>query len=282
MVRVVRFGDYVFPETVDSWHDNFGNAVPRTTRLPGIDGGYDEFGVGRAPTEIGKIDVGFWLFASDGDEMDAARDAVMAMADWGVQQLVIQPWGASAQRYAWARVNYIRLPEKAADCPDRQLRVTVTYQVADPYWYSDVGDVPIFGAAQYGRGFLYGGGGASIAAAGAETLATLYNFGNAFTFAKVTVIAGDSGCESVTIERLVNDVVRDRVSWTDALGAGDVLVVDGRMAQVTLNGISNYGDAFNFLHPDWMRLMPGGNVVRVALGASDEATIQIRYYARWR
>jgi hypothetical protein len=287
MPRLVKFGEsgnrvYTFSDVVQM-RDNFGDMVPRTVRLPGLDGGFDEFGTARAPSEIGNVSATFWIYPTGGS-MDAAKDAVRAMADWGVQKLFASQYDGGNQRYVNARVNSIEINENVRDVPHRRLRVRMTWQVAVPFWFSAAGEVPTYGGGvTYGGGAKYGGAGILIDAAGASTEGTVTVAGNATTLGRVTAtIPTGASCGDLRVQRIVDSVAVDEWRYDGGLTAGDVLEVNPNTGRVLLNGASAYGVDFTFTHPDWLRLPPGDNLIRVVMGVSDEADVEVRFTERWR
>src|SRR5512145_1647628 len=130
-----RFGKiYTFPGTEISLKDNFKELVTRTRRLPGANGGYDDLGSERSLSEVGSVRADFWLFFND--EADATRkmDEIGKMADAGVQLLYKQPQDTSLQeRYCWARLDNLDYQQAAKDQPHKRLKVSLIFQVSDPF-----------------------------------------------------------------------------------------------------------------------------------------------------
>lgn len=288
MPRLVKFGEsgnrvYTFSDVVQM-RDNFADVVPRTVRLPGLDGGFDEFGTGRAPSEIGNVSATFWIYPPDGGTIDDAKDAVKAMADWGVQKLFASQYGGGNQRYVNARVNSLDFNENTRDVPHKRIRVQATWQVAVPFWFSAAGEVPTYGGGvTYGGGAKYGGAGILIDAAGTSTEGTVSIVGNATTLGRVTVtVPTGEACSDIRVQRIVDSVAVDEWRYSGGLTDADTLEVNPNTGQVLLNGSGAYGSDFSFTHPDWLRLLPGNNTIRVVMGASDEADVEIRFTERWR
>src|SRR5687768_4199120 len=105
---------YTFPTTQSQLRDNFSDMVPRTTRIPGADGGFDQFGEEKAPSEIGSVSVSFEQYADSNEDLQTKRDLVRAMAAWGVCTLH-KDCGAEGTRYCSARVNSITMTEAPND-----------------------------------------------------------------------------------------------------------------------------------------------------------------------
>ena len=64
-------GSYTFPTTQSQIRDNFSDMVPRTVRIPGADGGFDQFGENKAQSEIGVVSVTFEQYADSRDSLPA-------------------------------------------------------------------------------------------------------------------------------------------------------------------------------------------------------------------
>src|SRR5436190_4474784 len=98
--RLTRFGSgtrvYTFPP-VTTFSTNFANLVPRTVRLPGVSGGFNEFLGQPAPSEIGKVSASFYLVPNKraGENITTLVDRLLSIADWGEQRLWSQPYDTS-------------------------------------------------------------------------------------------------------------------------------------------------------------------------------------------
>lgn len=286
--RTLRFAasgrTYTFPDYQDDYRDTFNDLVPRTTRLPGADGGYDEYGEEPAPKAIGQVSVSFTLVANSRSQMTAKRDAVKAMDQWGVGRLYVQPSDPNLnERFAFARVNNINMPEKRDRHTDLHQPVTINYQVSDPYWYELGTEAWSWGDGTTWGSRKWGGGAPSYACNGFETPVTLSVGGNAITLPRISLSVGAG--KSVTnprIERLENGVVRDYVQYPGTLFGGDTLEINARASTVLLNDVAAYTSAFSYFDVDWFRLKPGDNDIRVKFGsATDEGTMIFRWYTLW-
>lgn len=271
MSRVISFGSYTFPDRLTQFDDNFGDAVPRTLRLPGMDGGYDQFGDDPAPTEIGRITLRLKVaqdgmdLASQGSAMQALRDDLRALTGMGRQVLTIEPSGGTAQRWTWARANFVQINQKMPAISDRLSDFTIDWQAADPHWYSDNAN-----------------SGTAVAASGTATDFTLNNGGNARTVPTLTLIAGTAALASgVTVRRLDGTAVVDEVSYGGTVSAGGTLVIDCRALAVRLGGADGYGTAFAYEHPAWLRLLPGDNDYRIILGSGQTASVTFDWDDAW-
>lgn len=267
MSYIVSFGDYNFPDRGIHLEANFADTVPRTTRLPGMDGGYDEFGDDPAPSEIGRVNARLRLNASGGSAMQAARDELRGLAAIGRGSLVMQPSGgtaAYAPRWAWARINSVSIPEKMPIITDAVQDASIDWQVSDSRWYSME---------------LVSPGGQECAGTATDFQGTAG--GNAIAYPMITVTASGTLPNGFTLQRLVDAVVVDEIEYGEALDDEDEVVVDCRALSVTLNGAEAYGTAFVPLHPAWMRLLPGSNDLRVALNSGGSAEVTVEWYDTW-
>lgn len=255
--------EYVFPY-IQSISDNFRNAVPRTERLADLSGGFDAYLADDAPNEIGNINLSFELVSETRAGMQALVDAVGKLKSLGKRKLYLQPQGTAAERWCYARVNNIAIARRPADQTDLIQPVQINFQVSDPAWTEDEEND-------------------TIAASGASTDATITNDGNANALARVVVTcAAGQTAENVKVRRIVGGVTIDEMAYTGVLTAGDELELDAQAKSVLLNDADAY-DAFAFTHPDWFRLLPGANTVRIIqANAGDECTATVYWSNTYR
>lgn len=281
---VSRYGTYTFPVGMtQEFSPRFGGIAAQTIRLPGTDGGFDQYGDGLAPGEVGSVRVVFGLVDDAGTDLDAQRDAVMAMAGWGKGMLVAQPAiSGGAERFCWARVNNITIYERESDLNQVIQAVTVDFQANSPRWYVNRFGVVRWGFrdAAWGGGGYWGGTAAPQACAGALTVLSLItNSGTALALPRIQIsLAAGQSAEDITIERIVGGIsVEDQISIAGTLVAGDIVYIDCKGASVQ----KNYADAYSLLsyqYPSWMTLWPGANVLQVRMSnASDACSVRISY-----
>lgn len=268
MRRVLSFGDYTFPDTIPARGEilrtNFANGVTRTVRLPGMDGGYDEYGSDRLASEIGNVRYRFMLVAETPSEMADLRDEVMALADLGITELTIET-PAGDERWTWAKVNNISMPTQPDVYSDKMVEVTIDWQVTLPRWFSDSEDSPQVEACS-----------------GTDTTFMVANGGNAAAVPIFTIDPSTDLTSGITIQRLVSAVVVDEIDFDAALLASDVLVIDCKALAVKKNGSDAYGTAFSADHPAWLRLLPGDNTIKVILGGGESASVTVEWNDTWR
>jgi hypothetical protein len=285
--RLHRFGSnpriYYFPPATSFTH-NFMNLVPRTVRLPGTSGGFDEFLGGVAPSEIGKVQAMWYVIPKENESITTLLDTLGMISDWGEQKLYILPWDTTyRERWCYARINDISISENAKDHPEKWQRVSATWQVADPYWYNLGTEAALWGDVQWAN-FTWGGSANPQLCSGQQTDFTITVGGNAITLARITItVPAAKTAEDVTVQRLESTTIRDQIRRTGILTPADSLSINARTHTIQLNGLDAYTTAFTFHHQDWFRLLPGTNSIRVLLkNASDEANVKIQWYERYR
>lgn len=262
MVTSLTFGasspqQYTF-SNLQAFSDNFTDVVAQTVRMPSVSGGFDVYGSGIAPKPVGMVRVTFSLFSSTRSGMTALLDSLKAMQTWGKQKLIYQPTDATEDtRYCWARVNNINVARRPADHTDLIQSVTVVFQVSDPFWLKST-------AASE-----------TIAASGTSTDVTVTNDGNAIALPVITIApaTGDE-CNNVEIRRIDGSGnILDAIGYILRVLDTDTLIINCKTSAITINGYdqwSNKNEA-NTVHPDWIRLMPGDNTIRVIFANSGDA-----------
>jgi hypothetical protein len=309
MRRVLSFGGYRFPtntywfpDTQDQFDSNFTNVVTRTTRLPGLSGGFDELGIDEGPREIGNVRCQFWLLAQTRPEITKMRNAVKGLLAYGKARLVVQPADQSLKPvYTFARINNIPMSENAAECIDLHQQVTISFQVADPFWYqdydatADTWGVGVWGTAKWGGNFPAFGLGSAYAVSG-QTWGTgvwgtakwgagtqrdleLTNQGNAPALARFIFTASQTCPEGLRLENLSSPV--DTVSYRGSIAAGQILMMNGGAQSVRLDGSEAYNELWSHKHPNFLRLLPGVNTVRATLPGGGGGTLRVIYAHTW-
>jgi hypothetical protein len=260
---------------------NFSNLVRTSQRMVMTSGGFDRYGVSKAPNEVGTVTLQLTLKSSTRNGMETLRDSLRAITRYGLVPLVYQPTNPSeTDRFCYARITSISMPQSPSQHTDLHQQVTINWEAPDPIWHTTdhIGDL-------LGVNFLLGtsvlgGTPATINASGTSTDATITNDGNAPVLAQITVTTGASQtCQNPTIRRIVGGSTVDEVSYTATLGNSKVLIIDGIAKTVTLDGVNSFNGNFDFTHPAWMRLMPGDNTIRVVFANSgDAATVKVAYF----
>ena len=283
---ILTFGDYTFPN-VQRVLPDFVQLRTKIQTAPGMDGGFDVYGEGVAPTAPGRATEEFILISSTREGMDVLRDAVKTLPSYGVAKLIYQPTEPSDdERWCWARALPQPMRQDKAGQDDYWQSVTVNFEVSEACWYVDsyvgwkLGDGYALGDTDLLIGEDPDGNGPyEIAASGASTDDSIDNDGNVTAIPKITV-EPQSGqtCENPVIQRLQGNYVADEVAWEGTLTYGDILVINGRTQDVTYNAVKAWDD-FDYDHPSLFRLLPGSNSIRVIFeNGGDAATV--RFFTR--
>ena len=288
MDTLLRFGSgtqlYTFdPTDQKQLRDNFRNVIARTNRMPGLSGGYDEYGKGIAPAEIGNVLYSFLYEASSEADMQAKKEALGRMKTFGKKRLYKQPVDDTlTERYCEARVNSIDFTETSGKRPEKRLEFTVNFQVDNPYWLTQGTEAPQYGDGSiYGSGVTYGGSPVTQPLVGEDNSFSVTPNGNDISYPRLTleVPAGESA-ENIRIQRLVNGSVIDQVRYAGVLAAGDILEINCRAYAVYLNGGNGYTTDFSFNTSAWFKLIGGTeNTISVLMdNPTDEIDLEMRYY----
>lgn len=286
MDTLLRFGGgnqlYVFtPDHQISYRDNFADLVPRTSRIPGVDGGFNEFGSEAPPKEIGNVQMVMWLYADTPAEMTAKQDAIRAMASYGTKRLYKEMVGGGLVRWCEAYVNNIDMPQHAADLPRKRQRIQINFQVPNPFWFTQGTEAPRWGdGGLWGGGGVWGGTATAHSVSGTDNTFSETPAGNAITIPRITVKCGAGQTASnIRIRRLVNNVTVDEVAYAGTLAANDELIINCRAKSVKLAGADAYDNNFTIRTASWFRLLPLENTIQVLMdNAGDAASVYVRYY----
>lgn len=283
-----RFGEtgssqvYGFPQSrQQTYLDNFGDLVTKTNRMAMSHGGFDELGSGRGLSEIGNVQAEYMLLFNSYEDATDQLDAIRQMNDWGVQRLFMQPVDQGAtERWCLARVNDISGGQNVQNMPHKFQRVKVTFQVADPFWYTS-GNQALWDATYDWNGAIDWDGTGLTTVTGSGSL-TVTNNGNAFTLGRfVAQVTGAQAFNQLIVRRTVNGGAVDQWVINRAFAQNDVVEVDPRKQWVLINGYDRFS-AFQFRHPDWLRLLPGSNTITVTTDqASAALDCVVRYYERY-
>jgi len=278
----VSFGSYNFPSTINEWRSNFGDGVTNTVRLPGMTGGWNEYGCEALPGAIGQVTIGFTLLSATRAAMDDLRDAVMALRGVGQQALVYQPTDpADGTRFCWAHVNNISMSQRKDLHTDLWQDVKIIFHVPYPAWLGGNYGGLKYGASagKYGAGKKYGHGALSQACSGTSTSFTVTNNGNAISVAKMTLSpqSAPATAQNPIIQRIKNGAVVDEVRWIGTLIYGQQLEVDGPKQRIAVSGTDAFADA-EYQHPDLLRLEPGANSLKVIMTNSGDAATAFLYF----
>lgn len=281
-MRIVRFGDYSFPDTPLEFNTNFADLVPQTDRLPGLDGGFDVYGDAPAPQEVGQVRYGFLLREGGSAGLANAIDELRAITRYGVKRLYMDTEGtATPARWQWARVKAVNQPQQHVRDGHESLRATVDWQVSDPRWFADDGEVYYDEGFLYDDGEVYDAGAVGTAVSGTASAVSVTMAGNAAAY-PIIVIKPESGgtITNPTIARYVDGFLIDSLSLAGTATTGQ-FTIDCEALLARVNGANAYA-ALTYDTPWWMRLEPGANDIRVELGGTAQAgTVWFVFHDAW-
>ena len=260
-------------ENVQDQQDNFANVVPRTRRVIGSDGGFDEFGTSPAPAEIGNLQSQIVLWVTTESQMTAKMDSLRKISR-GSKGFLYMELEDGTIRWAKARVNSISTPVSEKEHSGYVIRARLAFQLSDPHWYINNAEEPLWGQFTWGN-FTYGGGASANAVSGTSTDFTITVGGTVQTLPRIVIACGaGETAENVTIQRLVDGVAEDEITFTDVLIESDSVEVDCGAKSVLKNDVSAFDDFSFDGHPDWMRLQSGDNEMRVTMAnGGDDASV---------
>jgi hypothetical protein len=270
----LTFDTYTIPK-VQTFRTTFGDLVPNTVRMPGVSGGFDQYGSEAAPCEVGQVSVSFVLKSATREGMQALIDAVNALAWIGKRKLIFQPQGTLPIRWCWARVNNISIPRQPAQQTEYHQPVTINFQVGDPRWYSyrTNGNVWETTWKLGDAGVVLGTAAKLDRSAGLFSYTGLSNTisvtveGNDIVYPRIVVQAfytTSASATNITIQRLVGGTVVDSVAWAGTLINKDWLEIDCARQRMRHMHTDDYAH-LTVLHPFWLRLRPGTNTLRLLM-----------------
>lgn len=276
MRRITHFihGTDTYPvENVQDQQDNFANIVPRTRRILFADGGFDEFGQSSAPAEVGNLQAQIVLRVTTKSDMTAKVDNLRKLSRDGKGFLFMEVEDGTT-RWCRARVNNISTPVSEKTHSDYIIRAQVAFQVNDPHWYVTNTEDPAWGEFTWGD-FTYGGTATANVVAGTSTDFVVTAGGKVKTLPRIVIACGTGEtAQNITVKRLVDGSAVDEFVFTDTLIANDDVEVDCKARSVTKNGSDDYSSFSYSGHPDWLRLLPGDNDIRVTMAnGGDDASV---------
>ena len=260
MDTLIRFGTYYFDGrrqiSIDS---NFGEQRTVYFDRYGIDGAYDEYGLGAARAALGSVAMEFWLIGEP-YEMDDKRLSVNALQAVGVQRLVMLPNGRAGAkaRYCKARCVDVNMPQLVHQLPHRRQRVKIRFEASEPYWLEDTRhQVPRWGAFVWG-GAKWGGVEPRFVLSVSEPTIRLVTKGTVPTKPAFSLSpTGGSSIQNPKLQRRLDGAVVDEVKWTGTLQAGDVLRVDPSGYSAKLNDVDTYANLTILRRDRWFEVPPG-------------------------
>lgn len=287
MNTLKRFGSgsrlYTFPVGSQiTYEDDFDKLANKIIRLAGANGGYRNMGTGRGQSVGGTVKADLWLTFNDYVEATDKVNSLRQMASWGMMPLFRQPLYGPEQ-FCWGVFNSASLRQDVKAVPHVRQRIPMVFEVPDPFWHT-AGTELLWGSGwKWGDGSKWGGGSTAAAPtniSGNGTI-TLTVGGTEFTFGRL-IISNASGANAtnIIIRRLEGGRITDEVRWTGTLATGQQLYIDRRRYRVRRGPTATDAMAdFDFINPDWLRLYPGSNTLKVYIdGAAD---VSVRWLERY-
>lgn len=287
MDLITRFGvglnEYRF-ETANqvSITDNFRDVVPRESKIPGVDGSFNEYGAGPIAREKGNVQLTFWLFGETPEAIWEQRVALGKLAALGTQRLYKVPYAdGEGELYCDAYINNISMPQNARDLAHKRQRVTINFGVSDPSWKRIGTESPLWGGGEsWGGGAKWGGNPLVYHFTASDNLISVEPGGNGIISPRINLIVpvGQSAT-NIRVQRFEGGLALDEVRWAGTLNSGDNLEINCRAYSVDLNGADAYGANYSFTTAAWMRLIGRqANTLRILMNAGGEVELRIRYY----
>lgn len=270
---------YTFPTSPGDQEFNapFGSVPAKITKLPGSDGGWDEYGTGRGASDPGLVEFTIVLVAQTRAGMQTLRDNLRAMTAWGKGRLIDTINGAD--RWCFARLTLPDIKEQRSGQTDLHQPVKLTYSVSDPYWYTIGNETVWGGGALWGNAAaVWAGSGSPTTITGSGTI-TATNNGNADTLARV-VVRNNSGStiNNPRVRRIVNGATADEILYTGNIATGSELAVNPRKHSAVIAGVSVLSN-LTYKNSNWIKLTPGSNALQVYVeGVAD---VYVRYFERF-
>lgn len=284
MDLIKSFGTVTLPSDAQvAQNDNFRDYVPRTTRLPGLDGGYDEYGIGRTPREIGMVKATYWVYGSSAADLAARLQTMQGQGEQGAVRLVKNISGVG-DVFCLARVNNVDVAQNARDLPHVRQRVSLTWQVARPVWLgagNDTGPRWGSGTARWGDGVTrWGGTAGTVVTSTLATIATVTPGGNVQTNPRFVITVPAGTMNSATIQRVdANNLALDQIVITGPIifGATGAIAIDTAVSSAKIGSTGLYGNLSAFNQP-WFSLLPGvTNTIRAAVDGPAGCTVKMIY-----
>lgn len=244
----------------------FGDKIPNSTRLIGLDGGYNLDGRDRAKSSIGTLQASF-LLEGDGTDADmtSKQRAIMQMLDWGESRL-FKEFGDGVQVWTWATVTNILMPQRSDDLSYIWQDVQISWNCTKSRWYGKP-DMLFFE-----DGWILDDGLAlstpkvdQVAVGNGDTI-TINNAGNATAGAYVRwdIPTGVSVLNPTLIRRNEADEIVDQLIYLDTLVADDVVEMDARDHQTLKNLIVDPSyQKLSALTGAWLQFPPGTTTLEI-------------------
>ena len=263
-----------------SYSDNFASLVTKTVRLPGVNGGLSQLGSGPGLSPIGTVRADIWLEFGDYVEATDKVASLRAIAAYGLMPLVRQPLYGAPQ-FCFARLNDAQLQQAVQNVPHKRLKVPLVFEVPEPFWMrtiSGFGKLWDDGVTLWDDGSKWDSDNTYSVASSLTQSFT--NPGNTVTLPRLMLTnASGSSIGDIRIQRVVNSSVEDEINYSAALATGTWLDIDPARRRVSIGPVmTNALQYTTFKTPDWLRLLPGSNSIKIT--CSGTLTLIMQYLER--
>lgn len=282
MNTLKRFGSgsrlYTFPlEAQVNYSDDFDKINNKLVNIAGSNSRLSLLGTGAGQHVGGTVKADIWLEFNDWTEATDKVNSIRAMIDWGLMPLWRKPL-VGAEQFCWARITSIPKQEDVKNLPHRRMKIPVVFEVPDPFWHRTVSGAGFLwddGVSLWDQAGLYWDTDASSAIS-TDTTVVFTNPGNMFTVPRLTLInSSGSTVRDIRVRRMVDGRAEDEFTYSADLLTGTYLDVDPARRRVAVGPVgTNALASFTSKFPDWLRLMPGSNSIRVTCSGALGLTMQ--------
>ena len=286
MHRLLQFGlgaeKYTFtPDDQASIQPRFGDTLPESLRLPGLDGGFNVYGTDRAPSAIGNLQAFFWIIATDNgfslSQMEAAQHEIFSMLGRGEQPLIKEDQ-AGLQMWTWATVNNVQMAQNARQRAGKYQQWQINFQAPKSRWYATGGDLINATDSIFEDGLPTPAPKIEQVLVNDGDTVTITNNGNAPAGAYVRwdIPPGASATNPTLTRFNAVGIQQDYIQYLDSVPQNTVIEIDARNAKTMKNFIVTPSyQKLDVKHGRWLEIMPGDNTLHVSgtFGADVRLTV---------
>jgi len=266
MDRLIQFGTsddvyYAFDDVLSQVRPYFGEAVPLTTTIPGVNGGFNVGGRSASRLGLANLQAFMWFEAVDSNTMQSLIRDVYKMLHWGEQRLFKRDMAGDVM-WTWAMVNNIDLNQNVANRPRKQQQVQLNYQCPRAVWFRKPDDV-LSSAGAYTEGATRDG--SNTVGDGDSIVVTNNGNAPAGLYLKWTVPSGQSLTNPRVARRDGAGTDIEYIQYTGTLSASSTWEADARNHQLQLGGVvsSDY-DKLTVITGEWLTLPPGDTTLHIS------------------
>jgi hypothetical protein len=282
MDSLVRFGlgsieSYTFDQANQtSLSSNFANILQRSVRLPGKDGGVSIYGKGRGPAEIGNVRVGFWVHGSSMADVGDKVASVREMSYWGLRRLFMKHRNGKTM-WTWASVSDVQDAQAVERLPHLRQQVQMTFQCPETRWYSRDGMYFMDDDHDMNDGLTLPSLKLDQEAVQDGSTVSVTNNGNAPVSAYVRWDGNGSNSFTnpvITRKNWAGEVV-DQLTYTDTIGANEVVEIDAR--KLTCTDVSK----LTVLGLNWLTIPAGTWTLEISGTFTTTGLLTIDFWDGW-